>query len=175
MPLNLEQKQAVVAEVAEVAGAAHSVIAADYTGLTVAEITALRNNARKEGVYLRVVRNTLAKRALEGSPFECMQEGLVGPLLLAFSQEDPGAAPRVISEFAKSNNKLVVKLVALSGRLLDAAAIEALAKLPTREQALSTLLGVMQAPISKFVRTLAEPHAKLVRTLAAVKEQKQAA
>jgi large subunit ribosomal protein L10 len=175
VPLNLEQKKAVVAEVAKVASSAHSLIAAEYIGLSVAEMTELRAKARKEAVKLRVVPNTLAKRALEGGPYECLRDGLVGPLMLAFSQEDPGAAPRVISEFAKDNDKLVVKLVALSGRRLAPSDIETLAKLPSREQAIAMLLGVMQAPISKLVRTLAGPHAKLVRTLAAIRDQKQAA
>ena len=173
--LNLEQKKAIVADVSEVAQQAHSVVAAEYSGLSVADMTALRRAAREGGVYLRVVRNTLARRALEGTKFECMNEGLVGPLVLAFSTEDPGAAARVIGDFSRTNEKLVVKLVSVSGKLLAPAAIERLAKLPSRDQALAMLLGVMKAPISQLARTLAAPHAKLVRTIAAVRDQKQAA
>jgi len=172
--LRIEDKKAIVAEVAEVATKALSAVAAEYRGLTVGELTELRKNARGAGVYLRVVRNTLAKRAIAETEFACMQEILVGPLLLAFSQEDPGAAARIIRDFAKGHEKLVVKGLAISGKLLPAKQLSALADLPTRDQALSQLLGVMTAPITKFVRTLAEPHAKLVRTIAAIRDQKQA-
>ena len=175
MRLNLEAKQAIVAEVAEVARNAHSAVAAEYAGLSVAQMTDLRNAARKAGVYLRVVRNTLARRGVSDTQFSCMGEGLVGPLVLAFAGEDPGAAARVIDEFAKRNDKLVVRLVALGGKLLDPGAIKAVASLPTREQAISRLMAVMQAPVAKLVRTLAEPHTRLVRVLAAVGDQKQAA
>lgn len=173
--LTLAQKQAVVAEVAEVAASAHSAVAAEYAGLTVAQMTELRKAAREAGVYLRVVRNNLAKRALVNTSFACMADSLVGPLILAFSQEDLGSAARVVSTFAKTNEKLVVRLVALGGKLLPAAAVEQVAKLPTRDEALSMLAGVMLAPIVKLVRTLNEPHAKLVRTIDAVRDQKQAA
>jgi len=132
--LNLDQKKAVVAEVAEVAANAHSAIAAEYIGLTVGDMTALRVKAREENVYLRVVKNTLARRAFEGTDFECMSDAMVGPLVLAFSQEDPGAAARVISDFAKVNDKLVVKLVSINGQLLDAGDIKRLASMPTRDQ-----------------------------------------
>ena len=173
--LTLAQKQAVVAEVAEVAASAHSAVAAEYAGLTVAQMTELRKAAREAGVYLRVVRNNLAKRALADTSFACMTDSLVGPLILAFSQEDLGSAARVVSNFAKTNEKLVVRLVALGGKLLPAEAVEQVAKLPTRDEALSMLAGVMLAPIVKLVRTLNEPHAKLVRTIDAVRVQKQAA
>lgn len=173
--LNLEQKQAIVAEVNAVAATALSAIAAENRGLTAAQITDLRAKARKEGVYMRVVKNTLARRAVDGTGFACMQDKLVGPLLLAFSKEDPGAAARVISEFAKGNEKLVVKIVSIGGKVLAATDIDRLAKMPTKQQALSMLLAVLQAPITKLVRTLNEPHAKLVRTVAAVRDQKQAA
>ena len=173
--LTLAQKQAVVAEVAEVAASAHSAVAAEYAGLTVAQMTNLRKAAREAGVYLRVVRNNLAKRALADTSFACMTDSLVGPLILAFSQEDLGSAARVVSNFAKTNEKLVVRLVALGGKLLPAEAVEQVAKLPTRDEALSMLAGVMLAPIVKLVRTLNEPHAKLVRTIDAVRVQKQAA
>ena len=175
MALSLEQKKAVVAEVSEVAANAHSVVAAEYIGLTVEDMTALRIKARQNSVYLRIVKNTLAKRAIEGTDFECMSDALVGPLVLAFSQEDPGAAARVIRDFAKENDKLVVKVVSIGGKLLQPGDIKRLADMPTKEQAISMLMSVMKAPIEKFVRTLAEPHAKLVRTVAAVRDQKQAA
>jgi large subunit ribosomal protein L10 len=173
--LTLEAKKAIVNEVAEVAANAPSAIAAEYAGITVEQMTQLRQSARASGVYLRVVRNTLARRALENTRFECMRDGLTGPLLLAFSGNEPGAAARVIRDFAKANDKLVVKLVALDGRLLQPSDIEALASMPSREQAISMLMAVMKAPLTKLVRTLAEPHGKLVRTLAAVRDQKQAA
>jgi large subunit ribosomal protein L10 len=173
--LTLEAKKAIVNEVAEVAANAPSAIAAEYAGITVEQMTQLRQSARASGVYLRVVRNTLARRALENTKFECMRDGLVGPLLLAFSSNEPGAAAKIIRDFAKANVKLVVKLVALDGKLLQPSDIEVLASMPGREQAISMLMGVMIAPISKFVRTLAEPHAKLVRTIAAVRDKKQAA
>jgi len=175
MALRLEDKKALVAEVNSVAVDALSAVAAEYRGLTVEQMTDLRQKARAGGVYLKVVKNTLAKRAIEGTDFACMQEDLVGPLVLAFSQEDPGAAARLVKDFAKDNDKLVVKIVSIGGELLPANDIGKLADLPTLEQALAMLMGVMKAPIGKFVRTLAEPHAKLVRTVAAVRDQKQAA
>ena len=175
MPLTLEAKKTVVAEVHEVARAAHSAVAAEYIGLTVEQMTQLRVQARNSGVYVRVVRNTLARRALEDTDFACMRDGLVGPLVLAFSKEEPGAAARVIKDFSKANDKLVVKLVSVEGKLLEPNAIETLASLPTKDEAIAQLMSVMIAPISKFVRTLAEPHSRLVRTLGAIRDQKQAA
>lgn len=175
MALNLDQKKAVVAEVAGVAANAHSAIAAEYIGLTVEDMTALRVKAREENVYLRIVKNTLAKRAFEGTEFECMSEAMVGPLVLAFSQEDPGAAARVISDFVKENDKLVVKLVSIGGQLLDAGDIKRLASMPTKDQAISMLMSVMNAPVEKLARTLNEVPSKLVRVIAAVRDQKDAA
>ena len=175
MPLKLEDKKVVVAEMHEVAASAHSAIAAEYRGLSVSQMTELRAKAREGGVFVKVVKNTLARRAVQGTDFECMQEGLVGPLVLAFSQEDPGAAARVIKEFAKSNDKLVVKVVAIGGQLLQPGDIDRLASMPNREQALSMLLAVIRAPLDKFARTLNEVPGKLVRTLAAVRDQKEAA
>ncbi len=175
MPLNLEQKKAVVAEVAEVASGAISAIAAEYRGLTVGEMTELRAKARESGVYLRVVRNSLARRAIEGTDFECMQEGLTGPLVMAFSQEDPGSAARVIAEFAKEHKHLVVKLVSIGGKLLQPSDIETLAKMPTYDQSISMLMAVMKAPTEKLARTLKEVPGKLVRTVAAIRDAKQAA
>ena len=175
MSLNIEQKKALVAEVHEIARSAQSVVAAEYRGLSVTQVTQLRAQARRSGVYLRVVKNTLARKALAGTTFECIGPQLKGPLILAFSKDDPGAAARVVKAFAKDHDKLVATLVSLGGQVLPPKAIEQVASMPTRGQALSLLLGALKAPISKFVRTLAEPHARLVRTVAAVKDQKAAA
>jgi len=175
MALRLEDKKALVDEVAKVAQTAQSVVAAEYRGLAVAKLTELRAKARASRVYVRVVKNTLARRAIAGTQFECVGDQLKGPLILAFSQDDPGAAARLIKGFAKDNDKLVPTLVSLGGTVLPGKELDRVASLPTREQALAQLLGVLKAPIGKFVRTLAEPHAKLVRTIAAVKDQKQAA
>lgn len=173
--LSLQEKQAIVAEVASIANVAQSAIAAEYRGLTVVQMTKLRKEARNAGVYLRVAKNTLVRRAVQGTNFACMSDALVGPLVYAFSQNDPASAARIMRDFAKDHDKLVVKVVALSGKLLSPRDVEALAKMPTRDQALSILMAVMKAPITKFVRTLAEPNNKLARTLAAVRDQKQAA
>ena len=172
MSLNIEQKKALVAEVHEVARGAQSLVAAEYRGLTVSQITSFRAQARQAGVYVRVVKNTLARRAVAGTDFECIAPQLKGPLLLAFSTDDPGASARLVKDFAKGNDKLVPTLVSLGGQVLPGQAIDQVASLPTREQALAMLLGVMKAPINKFVRTLAEPHAMLVRTVGAIKDQK---
>jgi len=175
MALNLEQKKAVVAEVADVANRALAAVAAEYRGLTVEEMTDLRAKAREGGVFLKVAKNTLVSRAVEGTEYECMQESLTGPLLFAFSMEDPGAAARLVKDYAKNHDKLIAKLVAVGGQLYDVSELERLSSLPTYDQAIAILMGVMKAPIEKFVRTLAEPHTKLVRTVAAVRDAKQAA
>ena len=175
MPLNLEQKQAVVAEVAEVAANAFSAVAAQYRGLTVGEMTELREKARESGVYLRVVKNTLVRKAVENTEFECIQDALQGPLVMAFSMEDPGSAARLVKDFSKNHEKLETQFVSVGGQLLEASELDRLSKLPTKDQAISMLMSVMKAPVEKLVRTLAEPHAKLVRTVDAVREQKQAA
>jgi large subunit ribosomal protein L10 len=173
VPLSLADKKAIVAEVGETAAHAHSAIAAEYRGLSVEEMTALRAKARNEGVYLRVVKNTLARRALRGTDFECMQPSLVGPMILAFSQDEPGAAARLVKEFSKEHEKLRVQVLSIGGQLLEGSELDRVANLPTREQALSMLMAVIKAPVEKFVRTLVEPHAKLVRTLAAVRDARQ--
>jgi len=175
MALNLEQKKAVVAEVADVANRALAAVAAEYRGLTVEEMTDLRAKAREGGVFLKVAKNTLVSRAVEGTEYECMQESLTGPLLFAFSMEDPGAAARLVKDYAKTHDKLIARLVAVGGQLYGASELERLSSLPTYDQAISILLGVMKAPIEKFVRTLAEPHTKLVRTVAVVRDAKYAA
>ncbi|MDE2350168.1 MAG: 50S ribosomal protein L10 [Gammaproteobacteria bacterium] len=174
MALKLEEKKVVVAEVNAVAAKALSVVGAENRGLTVGQMTDLRAKARKEGVYLRVVKNTLARKAVAGTPFECIAPALKGPVVLAFSNDDPGAAARIVKAFAKANDKLVTTLVSLGGLLLKAEDIDRVATLPTRAQAVSQLLGVLQAPIAKFVGTLSAPNSKLVRTLAAVVEAKKA-
>ncbi len=176
MSLNLAEKQAVVAEVAQVAARAHSAIAAEYRGLSVAQVTSLRVKARETGVYLRVVKNTLARRAVRGTEFECLQSSLVGPLILAFSQDDPGAAARLFKEFLKekANDKLVVKALAVSGQVFPASELDRLANLPTRNEAISLLMACLRAPLDKFARTLNEIPGKLVRTLDAVRQQKEA-
>lgn len=173
MTLRLEGKKAIVAEVAEVAKNATSVVAANYAGLTVSQVTELRKQARNAGVYMRVIRNTLARRAFEGTSFQCMDEALVGPLVLAFSKEDPGAAARLFKEYAKKFDKLEVKALSIDGALLPANDLNKLASLPTRNEAIAQLMSVMKAPITKFVRTLAEPHAQLVRVVAAIRDKKQ--
>jgi large subunit ribosomal protein L10 len=173
--LRLEDKKALVAEVNAVASKAFSAVAAEYRGLTVEQMTTLRAKARSQGVYVRVVKNTLARKAVQGTDFECMGDQLTGPLVLAFSQEDPGAAARVIKDFAKANDKLVVRLAAISGQVLGANDLDRIANLPTKAQAISMLMGTMKAPVEKFVRTLVAPHTKLVRTIAAVRDQKQTA
>jgi large subunit ribosomal protein L10 len=175
MALNLEDKKALVAEVADVAAKAQSVVAAEYRGLTVSQMTDLRAKARKQGVYVRVVKNTLARKALAGTSFEAVGPKLKGPLVLAFSKDDPGAAARVVKDFAKANDKLVATLISLGGQVLPPKDLETVASLPTREQALSMLLGTIKAPSQKLVSTLAAVPSKLVRTLAAVRDQKQAA
>jgi len=150
-------------------------VAAEYRGLSVGQMTDLRAKARKSGVYVRVVKNTLARKALAGTSFEAVGPKLKGPLVLAFSKDDPGAAARVVKDFAKANEKLVATLVSLGGQVLPAKDLETVASLPTREQALSILLGTLKAPVQKFVSTLAAAPSKLVRTVAAVRDQKQGA
>jgi len=171
MALRLEDKKALVKEVNAVAGDSVTAVAAEYRGLTVAEMTALRKEARDAGVYMRVVKNTLARRAVEGTEFECMQETLKGPILLAFAKDDPGAAARVIKNFAKEHGALQAVSLSAGGQLLPASDLATLADLPTLDQARAMLLGVMMAPMTKLARTLAEPSAMLARTLSARGEQ----
>ena len=154
MALNLTQKQEVVAELSEVAAKAHSLVAAEYAGTTVEQMTAMRKKARETGVYLRVVKNTLASRAVAGTEFEVVKDSLVGPLLYAFSTEEPGAAGRLIKEFAKGNDKLQAKVVAVGGQQYPASHVDVLASLPTREQALSMLARVLAEPAAMFARAV---------------------
>ena len=154
MALNLSQKQEVVAELAEVAAKAHSLVAAEYAGVTVEQMTAMRKKARESGVFLKVVKNTLASRAVAGTEFDVVKDALTGPLLYAFSMEEPGAAGRLIKEFAKGNDKLKPRLVSVEGKLLPAAHVEVLASLPTREQALAMLARVLAEPATMFARVV---------------------
>src|SRR6201987_3420745 len=172
MALNLEDKKALVAEVAEVAAHAQSVVAAEYRGLTVSQMTELRAKARGQGVYMRVVKNTLARKALAGTSFESVGPKLKGPLVLAFSKDDPGAAARVVKDFAKANDKLVATLVSIGGQVIPATALEQVASLPTRDQARSVLRAPRKAPMQKPASLLNEPPAKPARTLAAYRDQK---
>jgi large subunit ribosomal protein L10 len=171
MSLTVEAKQAVVTEVAAVAKTAQSAVAAQYRGLTVAEMTKLRVAARQAGVYVRVVKNTLARRAIEGTSFECMKGTLKGPLVLAFSREDPGAAARVVKGFAKEHDKLVTVALSIGGELYPASDLDRLASLPTLVEARTTLVRVLNAPLTQLVRLFAEPAAMLARTLKARSEQ----
>lgn len=175
MAIRLEDKQQIVSEVSEAAKGALSAVVADYRGVTVTALTSLRKAARTNGVYLRVVRNTLAKRAVAGTEFECLGPALKGPTILAFSKDDPGAAARVLKEFAKGNDKFNVKALAIGGKLLPAEQIDVLASLPTYDQAIATLMMLMLAPVTKLARTLKEVPTKVTRGVAAVRDQKQAA
>ena len=172
MTLNLAAKKAVVEEVNQVASKAISAVVADYRGLTVNQMTQLRSEARKSGIYLRVVRNTLTKRAFEKTDFACLNDQLVGPLFVALSLESPGDAARLLKEYSKNFEALKVKALSLGGKVYGADQLDSIASLPTKDEAIAKLLFVMKAPIEKLARTLAEPHAKLVRTFAALKDQK---
>ncbi len=174
MSLNLTEKKAVVAEVSEKVASAQAIVLAEYRGLTVSEITTLRAEARKSDVYLRVLKNTLVRRAVEGTPFSALTNDMVGPLMFGISA-DPVAAAKVMNNFAKDNDKFVIKAGAMPNAVLDPAGIKALASMPSREELLAKLLGTMQAPVAKFVQTLNEVPTKFVRGLAAVRDQKQAA
>jgi len=171
MALNLEEKKALVAEVNSVASSAHSAIAAEYRGLTVGEMTELRAEARNSGVYIKVVKNSLARLAVEGTEFQCMKERLSGPLLLAFSKEDPGSAARVIKGFSKDHDKLVTVSVSIGGELYDATDLDRLAALPTLDEARAMFLRTLNGPLTQLVRVLAEPAAMLARTVQARSEQ----
>lgn len=175
MALNLEGKKAIVAEVNETAANALSLVIADARGVDVTNMNALRAKARAENVQLRVVRNTLAKRAFAETDYACVEEVLVGPSLFAFSMEDPGAAARLFKDFAKENEDFEVKALSVSGQLLPSEQIDTLAKLPTLEQALGMLANVTLAPVTQLVRTLNEVPSKVTRVVAAVKTQKEEA
>lgn len=173
MTVTLATKKAVVEEVTAVASKAISAVVADYRGLTVNQMTQLRTQARKSGVYLRVVRNTLTRRAFESTQFSSLSDKLVGPLFVALSLNAPSDAARLLKDFAKTFDKLEIKALSVGGTVYGAEHLDMVASLPTRDEAIAKLMYVMKAPVEKFVRTLAEPHAKLVRTVAAVKDQKE--
>ena len=175
MALTRAEKEAVVAEVADVAGSALSAVASEYRGLTVEQMTDLRVKARDSGVYVRVVKNSLARLAVNGTEFECMQGSFKGPVMLAFSTESPGAAARLIRDFAKDNEDLKPLLAAIGGKAIDAAQLDAVANLPTYDEAISQLMSVMKAPVGKLASTLNEIPSTLVRTVEAVRVQKDAA
>ena len=173
MALRLNQKQEIVAEVNTEAHVALAAVLADYRGMTVSEMTSLREKARASGVYLKVVRNTLAKRAVTGTEYECLNDALVGPTLLAFSKGEPGSAARLLRECTDEYEALQVKALSIGGELLDASQLEAVAKLPTRDEAIATLMATMQEPVAKLARTLSEVPGKLARTLAAIRDAKE--
>ena len=172
MSLNLDEKKAVVAEVSAEVAKAQAIIVAEYRGLEVGNMTNLRREARKAGVYLRVLKNTLARRAVEGTPFAGLSEHLVGPLVYGISP-DPVATAKLLNDFAKSNDKLVIKAGAMPNVVISAKDVKALATMPSREELLSQLLGTMQAPIAQFVRTLNEVPTRFVRGVAAVRDKKE--
>ena len=175
MALNLSQKQAVVAELAGVASQALSLVAAEYAGLSVGQLTDLRKKARDNGVFLKVAKNTLVSRAVEGTQYQCVVDALKGPLLYAFSKEDPGAAGRLIKDFAKGNDKLKAMLVSIGGKAYPGSHVDVLASLPTRDQALSMLLSCLVQPATMLVRLLAEPASQVARVTQQVALQKEAA
>ena len=175
MALRLEDKKKVVADVSKVATGAHSLVVADTRGVSVADMTRLRAEARANQVYMRVTPNNLAKYAVAGTEFECAVESFRGPTLLAFSMEDPGAAARLFKDFAKNNEAFEVKSLAVGGELLGAEQIDRLATLPTREEALGMLAATTLAPITKLARTFNEVPSKVTRVVHAVAEQKKAA
>lgn len=175
MTLNIEDKKAIVAEVSEVASGALSLVVADYRGLDVPAMTALRRKARENGVYLRVIRNTLARRAFKGTELECMEHTLVGPLIFGFAQNEPGAAARLFKDFAKENESFKVKALSVSGQIYDATHLDAVASLPSRKEAYAKLAAVLLAPVTKLVRTIAEPHSSLVRALEDYRRKKEGA
>jgi len=174
MALNLTQKKEVVAELAEVAASAHSLVASEYLGLTVEQLTGLRKKARESGVYLKVAKNTLVSRAVENTDYAVVKDALTGPLLYAFSQEDPGAAGRLIKDFAKTADKLKPRLVAIGGQQYPGTHVDVLASLPTREQALAMLVGLFAQPATMLARVLAEPAASLARVVNATGQAKAA-
>lgn len=175
MALNLAQKKEVVAELANVADSAHSLIAADYTGISVDKFTELRKQARENGVVLRVAKNNLVKRAVQGTDYEATADHLVGPLLYAFSMEDPGAAGRLVKEFAKENPQLEARLVAIGGEVHPASHVDVLASLPTRDEALAMLARVLAEPATQMARVMAEPASQATRVVKRVGEQSEAA
>lgn len=175
MAIRLEEKKEIVSQVNEAATSALSAVVANYRGTTVAEMTELRKQARENRVFLQVVRNTLLKRAVKDTDFECLNEALVGPTILAFSQEDPGAAARLFKEFSKKNDRFEVKALSVGGKLMPASQLDVLATLPTYDQAVASLMRVMLAPITKATRAINDVPGRVVRVTAAVRDQKKEA
>ena len=173
MSLSIDQKKAVVSEAVQIFSAAEAAVLAEYRGLSVAQITELRSEARSNGVDIRVVKNTLARRSVSGTPFECLSDHFVGPVLIS-SAGDPIAVAKVISKFAKDHEALKIMVGVMNGDLIDNSTIQMLAKLPSRDELLATLMATMNAPLEKFVRTLNEVPGKLVRTMAAYRDSRQA-
>ena len=171
MGLDLDKKKAVVAEISAQVAKAKAIVVAEYRGLEVGHMTELRAKARKSGVYLRVLKNTLARRAVEGTPFAGLSQHIKGPLVYGISP-DPIATAKVLDEFARANEKLVIRAGAMPNAVISAREVAALASMPSREELLAKLLGTMQAPIAKFARTLNEVPARFVRTLAAVRDKR---
>ena len=174
MGLNIEQKKAVVAEVSAEVARAQAIVVAEYRGLGVGNMTELRREARKSGVYLRVLKNTLARRAVSGTPFEKLADQMTGPLIYGISP-DPVATAKLLDKFSKSNDKLVIRAGAMLNAVISAKEVKALATMPSRDELLGRLMGAMQAPIAQFARTLNEVPARFVRTLAAVRDKQQSA
>lgn len=174
MALSYDDKKAIVAEISQVANESISLVVADYRGLSVSKMTELRKKARESGVYLRVIRNTLAKRALKDTEFECMDKALTGPLVFGFAKNEPSAAARLFKNFAKDNNQLEVKALSLAGTFYEASQLDAVASLPSRDEAFSQLAAMLLAPATNLARLLKEPSASLARALDALKEQKEA-
>ena len=172
MGLNLDEKKAVVAEVSAEIAKAQAIVVAEYRGLEVGNMTDLRRQARKSGVYLRVLKNTLARRAVDGTPFAGLSQHMVGPLVYGISP-DPVATAKLMNDFAKGNEKLVIKAGAMPNAVISALEVKALASMPSREELLAKLLGTMQAPVAQFVRTLNEVPSRFARTLAAVRDKKE--
>lgn len=175
MSLTLAQKKAVVSEVNGIAAGAQAVIVAEYLGLSVADMTVLRANARAQGVTIRVVKNSLARRAVVGTDFECLVDSLTGPLLLVFSPNDPGVGARIVRDFAKTNNRLVTTAIAFGGSVRSPEDLDLVANMPTLDEARAQLVGTLQAPATQLVRTLVEPAGQFVRVVAAYRDQQQAA
>ena len=171
MGLNLDEKKAVVAEVSAEVAKAQAIVVAEYRGLEVGNMTELRRQARNAGVYLRVLKNTLARRAVKDTPFEKLSDQMVGPLIYGMAS-DPVATAKVMNEFAKANDKLVIKAGAMPNSLISSAEVKTLANMPSRDELIAKLLGTMQAPVAQFVRTLNEVPSRFVRTLAAVRDAK---
>ena len=174
MSITREQKTKIVNDLNAVAQSALSAVTADYCGLSVAQMNDLRSQAREKNVYLRIARNTLIKRAIEGTEFVCLNDALSGPVLLAFSKEEPGAAARLMRDFKKKHKQLEVKSLAIGGEVLPGSDLDKIAKLPTYDEAIATLMSVLNAPVTQLVRTIREPYAQAVRAVAAVRDQKEA-